>query len=103
MTILMVLVSAAAGTVLSTVLACLPGLHVYNVMGLLVMLMHGLSAGGRELPPEFYMPFMAGMVVGWSMLNTIPSVLLGAPDESAIFTVMPGQKYLMFGRGFEGT
>jgi putative membrane protein len=36
------------------------------------------------------------------MLNTIPSVLLGAPDESAMFTVLPGQKYLMMGRGYEG-
>jgi putative membrane protein len=37
------------------------------------------------------------------VLNTIPSVLLGAPDESAIFTVLPGQKYLMTGLGYEGT
>jgi putative membrane protein len=46
---------------------------------------------------------MIGLVTGWSVLNTIPSVLLGAPDESAIFTVLPGQKYLMTGRGYEGT
>jgi putative membrane protein len=46
---------------------------------------------------------MIGLVTGWSVLNTIPSVLLGAPDESAIFTVLPGQKYLMIGRGYEGT
>ena len=51
---------------------------------------------------DLYLPFMAGVVVGWSMLNTIPSVLLGAPDESAMFTVLPGQKYLMMGRGYEG-
>jgi putative membrane protein len=47
-------------------------------------------------------PFLSSMIVSWSMLNTIPSVLLGAPDESALFTVLPGQKYLMSGRGFEG-
>jgi putative membrane protein len=46
---------------------------------------------------------MTGMVVGWSVVNTIPAVLLGTPDESALFTVLPGQKYLMSGRGFEGT
>jgi len=98
-----VLVSVIVGTLLSTVLSCLPALHVYNVLGGLVMGMFALSAHGIDLPPEIYLPFMAGMIVGWSMLNTIPSVLLGAPDESAMFTVLPGQKYLMFGRGFEGS
>ena len=98
-----VLASTLVGTVLSCVLACLPGLHVYNIMGLLVMFIFLLADYQIILPPEAYLPFMAGMIVGWSMLNTIPAVLLGAPDESAIFTVLPGQKYLMFGRGFEGT
>ena len=98
-----VLAATLVGTILSSVLACLPGLHVYNLMGILVMLIFSLANHGIQLPPEAYLPFMAGMIVGWSMLNTIPAILLGAPDESAIFTVLPGQKYLMFGRGFEGT
>lgn len=95
--------SALGGTVLSCTLACLPGLHVYNIMGLLVLFIHLLAEHRITLPPEAYLPFMAGMIVGWSMLNTIPAILLGAPDESAIFTVLPGQKYLMSGRGYEGT
>jgi putative membrane protein len=41
------------------------------------------------------------MIAGYAMVNTIPSVLLAAPDESAFFTVLPGQKYLMRGRGYE--
>jgi putative membrane protein len=103
MSILIVIASVLVGTAGSCVLSCLPGLHVYNVMGLLVMFIYWLTDMGINLPPEAYLPFMAGMIVGWSILNSIPSVLLGAPDESAIFTVLPGQKYLMFGRGFEGT
>ncbi|NCC52324.1 MAG: hypothetical protein EOM20_14055 [Spartobacteria bacterium] len=103
MLILQVFIMTLVGTVLSCVLACLPGLHVYNLMGLIVMFIYWLAARGIELSPESYLPFMVGMVVGWSILNTIPSILLGAPDESAIFTVLPGQKYLMFGRGYEGT
>lgn len=92
-----------AGTVLSCFLAILPGLHIYNVMGLAAMLIYWLQGMGMAVNPEVYLPFMIGLVVGWSVLNTIPSVLLGAPDESAIFTVLPGQKYLMTGRGYEGT
>ncbi|MGD9873176.1 MAG: tripartite tricarboxylate transporter permease [Kiritimatiellia bacterium] len=100
---LIVLLSTVVGTVFSCVLSCLPGLHVYNIMGLLVMFIYWMNDLGMETPPEFYLPFMASMIVGWSILNTIPSMLLGAPDESAVFTVLPGQKYLMNGRGYEGT
>ncbi len=103
MSILIVLISTLVGTVLSCFMSCLPGLHAYNVMGLMVMLIYWLAERGLELTPECYIPLMTGMVVGWAILNTIPSMILGAPDESAIFTVLPGQKYLMFGRGYEGT
>ena len=95
--------SVLAGTVLACALAILPGLHIYNVMGLAALLMAHLQALGQPFSPELCLPFMIGLVVGWSVLNTIPSVLLGAPDESAVFTVLPGQKYLMTGRGYEGT
>ena len=100
--ILTVIAAVVTGTVLSCFLAILPGLHIYNVMGLVAMLIYWLQGMGVAAAPEIYLPFMIGLVVGWSLLNTIPSVLLGAPDESAIFTVLPGQKYLMTGRGYEG-
>ena len=95
-----VVISSVAGAVIGSVLACVPGLHVYNVMGLAVI---GLHLCGGNVPPEVLVSFAAGMIVGYSMLNTAPSVLLAAPDESALFTVLPGQKYLMQGRGYEGT
>lgn len=101
--VLMVFGATVVGTLLSSVISILPALHAYNVLGLLIMGAYALAERGVQVAPELYLPFMAGMVVGWSMLNTIPSVLLGAPDESAMFTVLPGQKYLMFGRGYEGT
>jgi len=98
-----VLLSVLAGTLVASVLACLPGLHIYNVMGAMVLGIIALDGTAFSIPPEVFLPAMVGMVVGWSMLNTIPAVLLGTPDESAMFTVLPGQKYLMAGRGFEGT
>ena len=102
-TYLTVLLAVLAGTAVACVLGLLPGLHIYNVMGVLVLGVLGLAKTGVDVPPEVYIPAMTGMVVGWSVVNTIPAVLLGTPDESALFTVLPGQKYLMSGRGFEGT
>ena len=101
MNTIVVILSSLVGAVLSSVLACVPGLHVYNILGLAVIGVHTLAAHGTSVPGDILVPFAAGMIVGYSMLNTVPSVLLAAPDDSALFTVLPGQKYLMAGRGYE--
>jgi putative membrane protein len=93
--LVLVPVAAAGGAALSGLLSCLPGFHVYNLMAIFVI------AGTAGMPPEVLIPAATGMVVGFAVLGVIPSVLLAAPDESAIFTVLPGQKYLMEGRGTE--
>ncbi|VGO15185.1 hypothetical protein PDESU_03767 [Pontiella desulfatans] len=102
MMLLPAILSVLSGTLVACIVAILPGLHVYNVMGLAMVLLYRAQDAGMSIGGELVIPFMVGLVCGWSMLNTIPSVLLGAPDESAIFTVLPGQKYLMGGRGYEG-
>ena len=101
MTAVLIVLSTLCGTLMASVLACVPSLHIYNVMGLLVMLGHVLIGHGIELPSEVVIPFAGALMVGYSMLNTLPSVLLAAPDESAMLTVWPGQKFLMQGRGYE--
>ncbi len=97
---LVMVLSTVCGTLLASVLACVPSLHIYNIMGLLVMLGHTLTGHGVALRPEVVIPFAGGLVVGYSMLNTLPYVLLASPDESAMFTVLTGQKFLMKGLGY---
>ena len=100
MTFVSVLVTVAtfsvAGVLASGLLSLLPGFHVYNLVAIGVVL-----GGGHVLPPEWILPVTMGMVVGFSVFSAIPSVLLAAPDESAFFTVLPGQRMLMEGRGAE--
>lgn len=97
----LVLIGAAlAGTMLSSLLACLPALHIYNVAGLMVLLT--VKAEGL-LPGEVLAMFMLGLVVGYAVVNTIPSIFFGAPDDSTLFVVLPGQRYLMERRGFEAS
>jgi putative membrane protein len=95
---LAVLGAALAGAIVSSLLACVPGLHVYSIAGLLVALglELGIDAGG-----EVFGGFMLGMVVGYAVLNTIPGVFWAAPDESAAFVVLPGQRFLAQGQGYE--
>jgi putative membrane protein len=92
--------AALAGTLVSALFSCIPALHIYNVAGLLVIL--ALKLEGL-VPAEMVALFMLGLVVGYSMVNAIPSIFLGAPDESTIFVVLPGQRYLMQSRGFEAS
>lgn len=95
-----VLLYTVAGTLLASFVSLMPALHIYNVSGIIIIITMG--AGARALLPTPYIPvFMMSMVVGWAILNTIPALFLGAPDESAIFVVLPGQKYMMQGRGYE--
>lgn len=90
--------SALVGVLVSAVFSCLPALHITNVAGLVMVSI--LRAQGT-VSQQALAGFMLGLIVGYAVLNTIPSVFWGAPDESTVFIVWPGQKYLMQKRGFE--
>lgn len=89
---------AIVGTLLSSVLALIPALHLYNVVGLLIVSSAALAGA---LTPDQLAMLLLGMVVGYAMLSTVPAVFLSAPDESLAFIVLPAQKYLLQRRGFE--
>ena len=59
----LVLISVVAGTVVSSVISCLPGLHIYNVMGAMVMGILALEGTAWAIPSDLYLPAMTGMVV----------------------------------------
>ena len=89
---------ALCGTLLASLLACVPALHVYSVAGLMLSF---LARSGRTVLPQRVAMFMLGMVVGYSVVNTVPSLFLATPDESTAWIVLPGQKYLMQRRAHE--
>jgi putative membrane protein len=87
-----------AGTVIASFIGLIPALHIYNVAGLVLLLS---TAGRIALPPERLAFLFLGMVTGYAMVNTIPSIFLAAPDESTVFVVLPGQSYALQQRGYE--
>ncbi len=89
---------ALVGALLAALLTPIPALHVYNVAGLLLLAYDGLRP---LLPPEGLALLLMGMVTGYAMLNAIPAIFFTAPDESVLFVVLPGQKYLLQRRGYE--
>jgi len=90
---------ALLGAAWGTLLACIPGLHIYTALGALLAGLYPYVP--TAVPADLAIPFVAGLLASWALANTIPAVLLAAPDESALYTVLPGQRYLIHGRGFE--
>jgi putative membrane protein len=86
------------GAIAASLLALVPALHIYNVAGFVLLLSGSLAP---FLSPEQMAFLFLGMITGYAMLNTIPSIFLSAPDDSTVFIVLPGQKYLMQQRGYE--
>lgn len=92
------LLLALAGTVAGSLLSLVPALHIYNVAGLTLL---GVAMLGPPARPEWLGMFFLGLATSYSMVSVIPSIFLSAPDDSLLFVVLPGQKYLMQGRGYE--
>jgi putative membrane protein len=89
---------ATVGTFAASLFSLVPALHIYNLAGFVIL---STTTLGPLLPPEHLAMLFLGMVTSYSVLNTIPSIFLSVPDDSTVFIVLPGQKYLMQGRGYE--
>jgi putative membrane protein len=98
MTIAAPLLYAVGGALVASVLALVPALHIYNVAGFIIL---ATATLGELAPPEMLAFFFLGLITSYAMLNTIPSIFLSAPDDSTVFVVLPGQKYLLQQRGYE--
>ena len=82
------------GSVLGIVAGLLPGLHPNNVIPIIL----GMSFYFDPLTASIIL-IVSGVVNPF--VNFIPSILLGAPEDSTVLGVLPGHKLLMEGRGFE--
>ncbi len=89
---------AAGGALGGSLVACLPGFHVYSVLGVGLLCM---SAAAQGFASDLALVGVVAAVTAWVIVSAIPAILLSAPDESALFAVLPGQRYLLEGRGLE--
>lgn len=91
--------ASVIGALAGGLAGCVPALHVYNLLGVIMLLAGGPCIG--TIPAEWVDALVAGMIVSWAIVNSLPAIFLSSPDESALFTVMPGHRHLMSGRGYE--
>jgi putative membrane protein len=84
----------AIGIIFGVVAGLLPGLHPNNTIPIIL----GMSFIFGPLPTAVIL-VTSGVIN--SFINFIPSILLGAPEESTVLGVLPGHKLLLEGRGYE--
>lgn len=91
---LIILLALLIGILLGIILGLLPGLHPNSTVPIIL----GMSVFFGPLPSAIIL-VSSGVVNVF--FNFIPSILLGAPEETTVLGVLPGHKLLLEGRGFE--
>ncbi len=92
-----ILIFSLFGIVIGTLCGLLPGIHPNNLLILIIALLPLLSG----YPIQAIVAFIISMVVVNTVTSFIPSIFLGAPDDSTALSVLPGHKLLLEGRGLE--
>lgn len=90
-----ILLFLVAGVLVGILFGLMPGLHP-NVIILFIPFIVTLNIGQFET-----VTFVISMAITNSVVNMIPSILLGAPDAGNELSILPGHKMLLNGQGYE--
>jgi len=74
-----------------------PGIHINLVSAYLVFLSAGLLA---QVPPIYLAIFIVSMSITHIFIDYIPSIFLGAPDDSNFLSILPGHEMLIKGQAY---
>lgn len=92
------LLAAAIGIFFGVIAGLLPGIHI-NLIGAVLVSSSAFLLG--IFPPIYVILFIVSMAVTQTFVDFIPSIFLGAPDETTVLSVLPGHKLLKQGKGYE--
>jgi putative membrane protein len=84
------------GIGLGIILGLIPGMHINNILPLLLVLF--LSLG---LEAHYAAVLLVSIAIAEIFINFIPSIFIGAPEEDTSLSVLPGHRLLLEGRGYE--
>lgn len=84
------------GIVLGTILGLLPGLHLNNILPLLISLTFLIPN------PHYLIALIVSTAIAQVFTTFIPSIFLGASDgDNNSLSILPGHRLLLEGRGYE--
>jgi putative membrane protein len=90
-----ILLFLALGVVFGIIMGLIPGIHP-NMIILAVPVLAALNLGSMNV-----LAFIVSMGITNSIVDFIPSILLGAPDPGKELAVLPGHRLLLNGYGYE--
>ncbi len=93
--LLFALIGIAAGTFTGLV----PGIHTNTLCALILGITPSLIGFG--LHPHGIIVLIISMVVTHTVIDFIPSIFLGAPDDATALSVLPGHRMVLDGKGLE--
>ena len=95
---LQILLALLIGIFCGIITGIVPGIHV-NLVATTMFAVSPFLLGFVE--PLILAVFIISLSVVHSFLDTIPSIYLGAPENENCLSVLPGQKMLLQGKGYQ--
>lgn len=86
------------GILIGTMTGMVPGIHV-NTAGAILFASSSMLLG--FLSPEFLCVLMVAMSIAHALIEFVPSMLLGVPQEGTATSVLPGHRMVLQGRSKE--
>jgi len=86
------------GIFCGAVTGLIPGIHV-NTVGAFVFASSTFLLNFHS--PETISVFLISMSISHALLEFIPSMFLGVPEEGTVLSILPGHQMLLQGRGKE--
>lgn len=93
-----IIMACLLGVLCGAVTGLIPGIHVNTVGAFVFASSTTLLA---SFSSEFLGVFLISMAISHALLEFIPSMFLGIPEEGTVLSVLPGHHLLLEGRGRE--
>ena len=86
------------GILIGTTTGMIPGIHV-NTAGAILFASSSLLL--TQVSPEFLCVLMVSMSIAHALIEFVPSMLLGVPQEGTATSILPGHRMVLQGRSKE--
>jgi putative membrane protein len=92
------LIACFIGILIGTITGMVPGIHVNTAGAILFASSAFLLA---FISPEFLCVLMVAMSIAHALIEFVPSMLLGVPEEGTAISILPGHRMVLEGRSKE--
>ena len=92
------MIACLSGVLCGVLTGIIPGVHV-NTVGAFIFAYSAYLL--NFFSTDFIVVFLISMAISHSMIDFLPSMFLGVPEEGTVLSVLPGHYFMLMGRGKE--